>query len=117
MVPRLLNEEQKEQRVQVCRDILEQLETEPNLLKRAVTGDSHGSLSTIHSPNGRALNGRAHCHQDQKGEDVQVQNQGDADHFFDVHGIVHAEFLHKAKLLISTSTKQLATSDALSEGE
>ena len=28
----------------------------------------------------------------QKGEDVQVQNQGDADWFFDVHGIVRAEF-------------------------
>ena len=29
-----------------------------------------------------------------KGEGVQVQNQGDADRFFfDVHGIVHAEFL------------------------
>ena len=30
MVPRLLNEGQKEQCVQVCQDILEQLETEPN---------------------------------------------------------------------------------------
>ena len=39
MVPTLLNEEQKERRVQVCRDILEQLETEPKLLKRVVTGD------------------------------------------------------------------------------
>ena len=29
----------------------------------------------------------------QKGEGVQVQNQGDADRFFDVHEIVHAEFL------------------------
>ena len=29
----------------------------------------------------------------QKGEGVLVQNQGDADRFFDVHGIVHAEFL------------------------
>jgi len=29
----------------------------------------------------------------QKGEDVQVQNQGDADRFFDIHGIVHVEFL------------------------
>ena len=34
MVARLLNERQKERRVQVCQDILEQLETEPNLLKR-----------------------------------------------------------------------------------
>ena len=39
MVPRLLNERHKERRVQVCQDILEQLETEPNLLKRVVTGD------------------------------------------------------------------------------
>ena len=39
MVPKLLNVGQKERRVQVCQDILEQLETEPNLLKRVVTGD------------------------------------------------------------------------------
>ena len=39
MVPRLLNEGQKERRVQVCLDILELLETEPNLLKRVVTGN------------------------------------------------------------------------------
>ena len=42
MIPRLLNEGQKERRVQVCPDILEQLETEPNLLKRVVTGDESG---------------------------------------------------------------------------
>ena len=34
MVQRLLNEEKK-----VCQDILEQLEAEPNLLKRVVPGD------------------------------------------------------------------------------
>ena len=39
MVPRLLNEGQKERHVQVCQDILEQLKTEPKLLKRVVTGD------------------------------------------------------------------------------
>ena len=37
MVLRLLNKGQKERRVQVCQDILEQPETEPNLLKRVVT--------------------------------------------------------------------------------
>ena len=66
MLPRLLNEGQKERRVQVCQDILEQLETEPNLLKRVVTGDESWIFEYIHSPNGRALNGRAHCHQDPK---------------------------------------------------
>ena len=64
MVPRLLNEGQKEQRVQVSQDILEQLKTEPNLLKRVVTDNESWIFSTIHSPNGRALNGRAHCYQD-----------------------------------------------------
>ena len=40
LVPiRLLNEGQRERPVQACQDILEQLETEPNLLKRVVTGD------------------------------------------------------------------------------
>ena len=64
MVPRLLNDGQKENCVQVCQDILKQLEITPDLLSRVVTGDSHGSSSTIHSPNGRALNGRVHPHQD-----------------------------------------------------
>ena len=39
MVPRLLNEGPKERHVQVRRDISEQLQTEPNLLKRVGTGD------------------------------------------------------------------------------
>ena len=39
IVPRLLNGRQKDRRVQVCQDILEQLEAELNLLKRVVTGD------------------------------------------------------------------------------
>ena len=39
MVPRLQNEGQKERRVQLSHDILEQLGTEPNLLKRVVAGN------------------------------------------------------------------------------
>ena len=39
ILSRLLNEGQKERRVQVCQDMLELLETEPNLLKRVATGD------------------------------------------------------------------------------
>jgi len=63
----LLNEGLKERRVQVYRDILELLETEPNLLKKELLlAMSHGSSSTIHLPNDRALNERAHCPQDPK---------------------------------------------------
>ena len=38
----------------------------PTCWKELLLAMSHGSSSTIHSPNGRALNGRAHCHQDPK---------------------------------------------------
>ena len=51
----------------------------------------------------------------QKGEDAQVQNQGDTDRHFDVHGIVQAEFLPQGKTI--NQQKQLATSDALRLGE
>jgi len=61
---------------------------------------SHGSSSTIHSPNGRALNGRAHCHQDQKRRGCSSPNQGDADRFFDgTYEIVHAKFLPQAQTI------------------
>ena len=54
----------------------------------------------------------------QKGKGVQVQNQGDADRFFDVHRIVHAEFLPQGlNINQQVYKKHLATSDALSEGE
>ena len=33
MVPRLLNDDQKERRVLVCQDIIERLQTEPDLLR------------------------------------------------------------------------------------
>ena len=39
MVPGLLNDDQKERRMQVCQDIIEHLETEPDLLRRVITGD------------------------------------------------------------------------------
>ena len=39
MVPRLLTDEQKERCVEVCQDILTQLETDSNLLGRTSTGD------------------------------------------------------------------------------
>lgn len=39
MVPRLLNDDQKERRTQVCQDIIERLETEPDLLGKVITGD------------------------------------------------------------------------------
>ena len=37
MVPKLLDDDQRERRVEVCQDILEHLQTEPDLLQRVIT--------------------------------------------------------------------------------
>ena len=100
MVPRLLNEGQKERRVQVCQDILEQLETEPNLLKRVVTVDeswifeydplakrqSHEWKSTL-SPRPKKV------------RVLKSKTKVMLIAFFDVHGIVLAEFLPPGQTL------------------
>ena len=39
MVPKLLSEDQKQQRVTVCQDIVERLEDDPHLFGRVITGD------------------------------------------------------------------------------
>ena len=39
MVPRLLTEEQKAQRLNACRDVLQQMEADEKLLKNVITGD------------------------------------------------------------------------------
>ena len=62
MVPHLLHKDQIKQCVQVCHDILEQLKTELDLLRRVVM--SYGYLSMIYSPKDRALSGRVQHHQD-----------------------------------------------------
>ncbi|KAK8375113.1 hypothetical protein O3P69_011329 [Scylla paramamosain] len=58
MVPRLLNDDQKGRRMQVCQDILERLETEPDLLRRVITGDESWVFEYDPRPNARAFNGR-----------------------------------------------------------
>ena len=39
MIPKLLSEDQKQQRVTVCQDIIERLEDDPDLIGRVITGD------------------------------------------------------------------------------
>ena len=75
----LLNQGQKEQHVQVCQDILEQLEIEPNLLKRVVTGDK----SWIFEYDRLTYQMEEHIATKIQKKDVKVQNQArDVDCFF-----------------------------------
>jgi histone-lysine N-methyltransferase SETMAR len=54
-VPRLLTEEQRDNRVNVCRDLKEELRNDPNLLTKIVTGDeswcyAYDTLCALWSP-------------------------------------------------------------------
>ena len=63
--------------------MLEQLETEPNLLKRVVTGDESWIYEYNPLTKRQSLEWKsALSPRPKKGEGEQVQNQGDADHFF-----------------------------------
>ena len=106
MVPRLQNEEQKERRGQLCQDILEQLETEPNLLKRVVTGDESWIFEYDPLTKRQSLEWKSALSPRPKKLSVfKTKTKVMLIAFFDVYGIVQAEFLLQAKLSISTSTK------------
>ena len=64
MVSRLLTDEQKDRRVEVCQDILTRLETDPNLLGRTITGDE--SRIFEYDPFTKRQSGRVQRHQGQR---------------------------------------------------
>ena len=68
----------------------------PTCRKELLLTISHGSSSTIHSPNCRALNGRAHC-QPKTTRVFKSKTKLMLIAFFDVHGIVRVEFLPKGQ--------------------
>ena len=105
MVPRLLNGGQKEQHVQVCQDILEQLETEPNLLTRVVTGNESWIFEYDPLTIQQSLEWKSALSPPKKMRMFKSKTTVMLIAVFDVNAIVHAEFLPQGKLLISTSTK------------
>ena len=66
MVPRLLNEGKRSGLCWCVKTFWRNSKLNPTCWKELLLAMSHGFSITIHSPNGRALNGRAHCHQDPK---------------------------------------------------
>ena len=92
--------DKKERRVQVCQDILEQLETEPNLLKRVVT--SNESWIFEYNPLTKRQNlewKSAFSPRPKKARVLKSKIKVMRIAFFDVHGIVHAEFLPQSQTI------------------
>lgn len=62
-VPRALTDNQKECRVETCRDLKEQLKTDPDFLSKVM---NHGAMVMTQRQNNSPPNGRCHRHPDQK---------------------------------------------------
>ena len=72
---RLLNDGQKENRVQVCQDILKQLEITPDLLSRVVTSDESWIFEYDPLTKRQSLEWKsANLTKTQESKAVQVQN-------------------------------------------
>ena len=80
--------------MQVSQDILEQLETEPNLLKRVITGDESWIFKYDPLTKRQSLEWKsALLPRPKKTRVFKSKIKVMLIAFFDVHGIVHAEFL------------------------
>ena len=100
MVPRLLNEVQKKRHLQVCQDILEQLETEPNLLKRVVTGDESWIFEYNPLTKRQSLEWKsALSPRPKKARVFKSKTKVMLITLFDVHRIVHLEFLPQGQTI------------------
>ena len=94
MVPRLLNEQQKERRVQVCHDILEELETEPNLLGRVITSGESWIFEYDPETKRQSLQWKSPTSpRPKKARMSKSKIKVMLIAFFDVRGIVHTEFM------------------------
>jgi len=72
----------------------------PTCWKALLLAMSHGSMSTIYSPNGRALNGKsALSPRPKKTRMFKSKTKVMLIAFFDVYGIVHAEFLPQGQTI------------------
>ena len=94
MVPKLLDDDQKERRVEVCQDILEHLQTEPDLLQRVITGDE--SWIFEYDPETKRQSLQWKCPSSprpKKARQSRSKIKLMLIAFFDARGIVHMEFL------------------------
>ena len=100
MVPRLLNDGQKENRVQVCQDILKQLEITPDLLSKVVTGDESWIFKYDPLIKRQSLKWKsASSPRPKKARLFKSKIKVMLIVFFDVHGIVHLEFLPQGQTI------------------
>ena len=109
MVPRLRNDDQKERRMQVCQNIIERLQTEPDLLRRVITGDEtrifeydpETKRQRCQWKSPTSLRPKKAIRQSKSKVKVILIT------FFDVRGIVHSEFLPQGQTINQQDYKEI----------
>ncbi|XP_051809812.1 uncharacterized protein LOC127535540 [Acanthochromis polyacanthus] len=96
-VPRLLTPEQKQQRVKVCDDLRQQAQDDPTFTSRIITGEEiwvydYNTETKQQSPRPK------------KARQVKSTTKNMLVVFFDIHGVVHREFVHTLRLSVPRST-------------
>ena len=94
MVPKLLSNDQKDRRKQVCQDIIERLETDPDLLRRVITGDETWVFEYDPETKRQSLQWKSRgSPRPKKARQSKSKTKVMLIIFFDVRGIVHMEFI------------------------
>ncbi|PNF20516.1 hypothetical protein B7P43_G06298 [Cryptotermes secundus] len=93
-VPRLLQNEQKQHRLEVCRELQQQLQEDPNFLSKVVTGDE--SWVYGYNPESKQQSSQwksPSSPRPKKARQVKSNIKSMLICFFDIDGIVHKEFV------------------------
>ena len=96
MVPRLLNDDQKERHMQACEDIIECLQTELDLLRRVITGDETWIFE--YDPENKHQSCQWKSLRPKKARLSKSKVKVMLITFFDVRDIVHIEFLPQGQM-------------------
>ena len=108
MVQRLLNDDQKERRTQVCQDIIERLQTEPDLLRRVITGDEPQIFEYDPETERQSCQSKSPTSpRPKKVRQSKSKVKVMLIMFFNVRGIVHSEFLPRGQTINQQVYKEI----------
>ena len=110
MVPRLLTEVLKAQRLNACRDILQQLETDDKLLENVITGDESWVFQYDSETKQQSRQRKsASSPRPKKTRMQRAQVKVMLITFFDHHGLVHHEFVPQGQTVNQLFYKEVLT--------
>jgi [histone H3]-lysine36 N-dimethyltransferase SETMAR len=93
-VPRLLNDDQKQKRLDVCRDLQNQIQSDPNFLKKVITGDETWIFAYDPETKQQSSQWKSpDSPRPKKCRQVRSKVKSMLICFFDYEGVVHKEFV------------------------